>query len=72
MNPVGIREAKAKFSEIVESAENGETTIVTNHGSPVAVIAPFKEGEGQGERPNRSDIPSFEQALLSLPYNLDL
>jgi prevent-host-death family protein len=70
MNPVPIREAKAKFSAIIEAAGNGETITVTNHGRPVAVIAPFKE-EGQEERPNRSDLPTFEEALLSLPYNLD-
>ena len=40
-------------------------------GRPVAVIAPFKGEEGQEERPNRSDLPSFEQALLSLPHDLD-
>jgi prevent-host-death family protein len=71
MNPVSIREAKAKFSAIVEAARNGETTTVTNHGHPVAVIAPCKEEEGREERPSRPDLPSFEQALLSLPHDLD-
>jgi len=71
MNSVSIREAKDKFSAIIRAAGNGETTIVTNQGRPVAAIAPFKE-EGQEERPNRPEPPSFEQALLSLPYNLNL
>jgi prevent-host-death family protein len=70
MNPVPIREAKAKFSALIEAAGNGETITLTNHGRPVAVIAPFKE-EGQEERPNRSDLRTFEEALLSLPHNLD-
>jgi prevent-host-death family protein len=71
MNPVSIREAKAKLSAIIEAAGNGKTITVTSHGRPVAVIAPFKGEEGQEERPNRSDLPSFEQALLSLPHDLD-
>jgi antitoxin Phd len=71
MNPVSIREAKAKFSALVEAARNGETTIVTNQSRPVAVFAPFKGEEGQEERPGRSDLPTFEEALLSLPHNLD-
>ena len=71
MNPVSIREAKERFSAIIRAAGNGETTIVTNKSRPVAVIAPF-EADGQEERPNRLDLPSFEQALLSLPYYLDL
>jgi prevent-host-death family protein len=49
MNPVSIREAKAKFSALVEAARNGETITVTNQSRPVAVIAPFK-----GRRARRS------------------
>jgi prevent-host-death family protein len=71
MNPVSIRDAKAKFSAIIEAAGNGETITVTNHGRPVAVIAPFKGEEGREECPNRSDLFSFKEALLSLPYDLD-
>ena len=70
MDFVSTKDAKKKFSAILSSAGNGETTIVTNFGRPVAVIAPFR-GEGQQERANRSNRPAFEQALLSLPYDLD-
>lgn len=37
MKIVGIRQAKQKFSRVVEVSQ-GETVIVTNHGKPVAVI----------------------------------
>jgi antitoxin Phd len=70
MDPVSIRQAKAKFSALISAAENGGTTIVTNYGRPAAIIAPFK-AEGEEERPDRSNLPTFEEALLSLPYHLD-
>ena len=37
---VGIFEAKSRFSQLVALAEDGEETIVTRHGRPVARIAP--------------------------------
>ena len=70
MNSVSIRDAKAKFSAIIDAAGKGKTTIVTNHGRPVAKIGPF-EADGQNERPPRSDLPSFEEALLALPHKLE-
>lgn len=70
MNPVPVREAKAKFSALIEAARNGETITVMNHGRPVAVIAPFMKADRE-ERPDHSGLPSFEKALLSLPHDLD-
>jgi len=70
MDPIGMREAKAKFSAIISAAGNGERTIVTNHGRPVAMIAPCEE-EGRKECAIRSNLPPFEQALLSLPDGLE-
>ena len=70
MDSVSISEAKAKFSAIIEAASKGKTTIVTNHGDPVAIIAPFEE-RGRDERPTRPDLPSFEEALLTVPHELE-
>jgi prevent-host-death family protein len=70
MDPVSIREAKAKFSAMIEGAGSGKTIVVTNHGRPVAVIAPFNE-EGGVEHPNRLDPAGFKEALLALPHDLD-
>lgn len=37
---VGLRELKAKLSSYVKRASAGETITVTDHGRPVAVLAP--------------------------------
>ncbi len=36
MKSVGIREAKARFSELVRAAANGEQIVLTHHGEPLA------------------------------------
>jgi prevent-host-death family protein len=40
-----LREAKAKLSEIIRAAQQGESTVVTKHGQPAAKVIPVeKEG----------------------------
>ena len=41
MAAVGVRELKAKASEIVDRSSKGETFLITKRGRPVAVIMPF-------------------------------
>jgi prevent-host-death family protein len=38
---VGIRELKAKLSEHVQRASEGETIVVTDRGKPVARLVPY-------------------------------
>lgn len=38
---VGIHEARAAFSKLVEKAEAGQETIVTRNHKPVAKIVPY-------------------------------
>jgi prevent-host-death family protein len=40
MRHVQSSEAKAKFSELLDLVERGETIVVTRHGKPVARITP--------------------------------
>lgn len=40
MREIGIRELKARLSEILRAVGAGETIRVTNHGKPVADIVP--------------------------------
>ena len=42
-----ISEAKAKFSAIVEAAEDGRTIVICRAGKPVAMLSPFT-----GSRPS--------------------
>jgi prevent-host-death family protein len=69
MKSAGIREAKARFSELVRAAAGGEATILTDHGKPVAVVGPLEQTI---EEETGSDAAKFREALLSLPYHLDV
>jgi antitoxin Phd len=64
---LGLREAKAFLSAVVEAAERGEATTITKHGRPAAVIVPVEAAE----RLYRGDRPSFASLLLSIPHPLD-
>lgn len=41
MHVVNIHEAKTHFSKLVESAINGEETIIAKSGKPVAKLVPI-------------------------------
>ncbi len=43
MTTIGLAEAKAKLSELVERAAAGETVEITRRGKPVAQIVPVKK-----------------------------
>jgi prevent-host-death family protein len=42
-----IREAKAKLSNLVASAERGEEVIITSHGKPRAKLVPVSPSAGR-------------------------
>jgi prevent-host-death family protein len=39
---IGLAEAKAKFSEIVDRVESGETFVISRNGQAVAELRPVK------------------------------
>ena len=41
MATIGVRELKAKASDILDRTEAGEPFLVTRRGRPVAVVLPF-------------------------------
>lgn len=53
MASVGVRELKAHLSQFIERASGGEAVIVTEHGRPVAVLAPLPAGMRVMERLRR-------------------
>jgi prevent-host-death family protein len=57
-----LRDAKATFSAVVDQAAGGEETLVTKHGSPVAVVLGYKQW-----RALKGAKPSFASLLLSFP-----
>jgi prevent-host-death family protein len=40
---MSVEEARAKLGELVRAAAAGQTTVITYHGVPAAVIAPIHE-----------------------------
>ena len=40
MKTMGIYEARTHFSEVIDKVVEGETIVITRHGSPVARIVP--------------------------------
>lgn len=69
MKSVGIREAKARLSALARGAAEGEVTILTDHGKPIARIVGVEQTT---QEESGSDAGDFSKALLSLPYHLDV
>ena len=44
---LGLREANQHFSKAIRSVRAGKEVVLTERGRPIAVIAPFKERDGQ-------------------------
>ncbi len=67
MKSIQIRDAKAKFSALVEAAENGQATTITRHGRPAAVLVPVEDAR----RLYPDQRPSFADLLLSFPGGIE-
>lgn len=51
MRQIQSSEAKAKFSELLDAVEAGETIVISRHGKPVARIVPDADAQAtQGRR----------------------
>ena len=68
MDSVQIRDAKAKFSALIEAAERGTPTIITRHGHPAAMVVPMADAR-QLYPENR---PTLADLLLSFPEGVEL
>jgi prevent-host-death family protein len=67
MDSIQIRDAKAKFSALIEAAEHGRPTLITRHGRPAAVVVPVEDAR----RLYPDDRSSFVDLLLSFPGGVD-
>ena len=43
MEKLSVYDAKAHFSELIERAQSGRSTVITKHGRVVARVVPAKE-----------------------------
>jgi antitoxin (DNA-binding transcriptional repressor) of toxin-antitoxin stability system len=78
MKSLGVRQAKAHLSALVRAAASGECSLVTDNGRLVAMIGPPPEDPVEAEdapyeetKP-LSDAGKFRQALLGVPFPLEL
>jgi len=62
-----VRDAKARFSELVAAAERGEPTTITRHGQPAAVVVPVEAAR----RLYSDNRRSFADVLLDYPGGLE-
>ena len=50
MKHLSVSEAKAKFSELLDQVEHGETIAITRHGKVIAQVAPNEAARLQRTR----------------------
>lgn len=67
MRTLQIRDAKARFSALVEAAEHGQPTTITRHGRPAAVLVPVEDAR----RLYTEDGATFADLLLSFPGGVE-
>ena len=61
MRKIQLKDAKAKFSAVVDQATRGKPSVITRHGKPEAVVLGFADWE------RLSRVPSFGRLLMSAP-----
>jgi prevent-host-death family protein len=65
MHEIQLRDAKATLSAVIDSARQGEPSIITRHGKPQAVVLGFEEWQ------RLSRVPSFGRLLMAAPFEPD-
>ena len=68
MRMLGLRDAKASLSAVIEAAERGEATTIIKHGRPPAVVVPVE----QAKRLYPTDRPSFASLLMGIPHPIEI
>ncbi|MBK7768632.1 MAG: type II toxin-antitoxin system prevent-host-death family antitoxin [Sulfuritalea sp.] len=64
MLSVGIFEAKAQLSQLVERVANGEEVLVTRHGKPVArLVAPEASSDASALSNWTADLRAFRRGV---------
>jgi prevent-host-death family protein len=63
MRLVPAAEAKAGFSELLDSVASGETVVITRHGKPVAEIRSTEEALMERRRKAVEEIMAFRARM---------
>jgi prevent-host-death family protein len=64
MERIGIYDARAKLSELIERVQFGEEVVLTRHGEPVARLVP--------EKPRRKRSGAAVTRIRALAKKLDV
>ena len=67
MTSVGVRELRQRASELLRLVEAGETIEVTDHGRPVAMLAPLPVGGPLHRLRSAGDVTPATGGLNNLP-----
>jgi prevent-host-death family protein len=73
-NQIPAAEAKARLSELLARAENGETITILRHGKPVARITPMERATTDADRKAymRDWLRIRREANITLGDDLDI
>lgn len=61
MREIGLRDAKASLSAVIDDAQSGQASVITRHGRPEAVVISYAEWQ------RLSQVPSFGRLLMAVP-----
>lgn len=71
MTRVGVRELRQRASELLRLVERGETIEITDHGRPVAVLAPLSHATGFTELCETGQVEAASFGFNELPEPLE-
>ena len=67
MTPIGVAEAKRRFSELLDRVADGERIVVERRGRPAVVLVAPHEDAASGARRAPVGFASLAGALAELP-----
>jgi prevent-host-death family protein len=70
MERVGIYEAKARLSDLVERASRGDEVTITRHGKAVARLVPAGARAGSGRTSAFDELDAFAATVKVRRFNL--
>jgi len=59
VDPINLKEARRRLSELVDAAERGESVIITRRGKEVAKLVP----PTAANRPQLPDLSAFRSSI---------
>ena len=72
MTSVGVRELRQRASELLRLVARGETVEITDHGHPVALLAPILDGTQLERMRAAGEVDSATEDPDDLPEPLTL